>query len=606
MKLITNYNEITRRANLYRLSLDTLKNLDDVYTKSILLEALGNPISVMPNYPSVADIVPNISSSLNIYFKTAISKIHAFNQFLNQAEINIKLFNDQIQQFYIVNRKNIRETQRLFQLSQIKNRVFNSNSLVKNTFQDALKLHQGFLFDPKTNIALSSKDICNPSDESLTIQEISNYQIRSKYIYLDYSKTSGEIWGSTFDDVYNIYDEAKIFRCILRKPRKDIFFNNEYLSIGANISLIFDFELKKYFNSLRIAEASLKKLTIEKDDIEYLNENNEWVPIDFNYDNLKDNYNVFFDTIYTDKIRITFKQRAFLDIENDINEQSYLKSFNQTLDNVLTETIYYYYDLSIAEISFEYSVYRNKGIYRSNELLSIYKPMSLRFIAEHLFKDPDVVTELYLRVILYNDKDMVPKILEGINEELRTTNPVVDEIIPVNSDFEYEDILVPTKIMSGSFESLLTFLPSKVSDMVFQGIDPANVEFKIELLGQSLTLDEITFDSLSSYKTKQIKVIVNETYNFTKKYSVKYRIKDNVRHFLGESCSYFNGQITFKNEYQESIGFLQPIIMIRSKSKYNDSTSVISSYKLIVQEKEYTNKKNITFDIFLAENRGVV
>jgi hypothetical protein len=599
MKLVTNYNEITRRANLYRLSLDTLKGLDDIYTKNILLSALGSPLEPLPNNPSVADTAPGIGSNLNKYFKTAIGRIHAFNDFLNQAETNIKLFNDQIEQFYIVNRKNIRETQRLFQLSQIKNRIFNSNSLVKNTFQDALKLHQGFLFDPKTNSALSSKDICNPSAESLTIQEISNYQIRSKYIYLDYSKTSGEIWGSTFDDVYNIYDQGKIFRCIMRKPRKDIFFNNEYLSKGANICLIFDFELKKYFNSLKISEASLKKLTIEKDDIEYLNSNGDWQSIDFNYDNLKDNYNVFFDTIYTDKIRITFKQRAFLDIENDIDEQSYLKSFHQTTESTLTETTYYYYDLSIGEISFEYSIYRNKGIYRSNELLSIYKPMSLRFVVEHLFKDPDVVTELYLRVMLYNDKDIVPKILDGVNEELRTSNPAVDEIIPVNSDFEYEDIIIPTRITSDSFESLLTFMPSKKSEITFEGITPDKVTFKLNNL-------EIDIDAINNYKSKQIKIVVNEPYDFTKKYSIKYRIKDNMNHFLGESCRYFNGQIVFNDKYQESIGFIQPIIIIRSKSKYNDSTNVISSYKLIVQEKEYTNKKNITFDIFLAENRGVV
>ncbi len=600
MKLVTNYNEIKKRANMYRLSLDTLKNLDDVYTKTIFMQALGDPITAQPNYPSIVDLVPSLSSNINTYLKSAISRIYAFNEFLNQAEINIKLFNNQIEQFYIINRKNVRESQRLFQLSQIKNRVFNSNSMVKNSFQDALKLHQGFLFDPKTNSALSSKDICNPSEESLTIQEISNYKIRSKYIYLDYSKTSGEIWGSTFDDVYNIYDTNKIFRCIMRKPRRDVFFNNEYLSNGVNLCLIFDFELKKYFNSLRISEASLKKITIEKDDIEFLNKNGVWESLSFNYDNLKDNYNIFFDTIYTDKIRITFKQRAFLDIENDINEESYSKSFDQTIDNNLTESSYYYYDLSIGEVSFEYSVYRNKGIYRSNELLSIYKPMSLRFIVEHLFKDPDVATELYLRIMLYNDKDIVPKILNGINEELRISTPSIDEIIPVSSDFEYEEILVPSRITGDSFESLLTFLPEKKDEIIFEGTSLNQVKFKIG------DLEIQNIDLITNYRSKQIKVVVNERYDFTKKYSMKYKLRNNINHFLGDSCFYHNGEISFMEKYQESIGFIQPIIVIRSKSKYNDSTNVISSYKLIVQEKEYTNKKNITFDIFLAENRGVV
>ncbi len=602
IKLISNYNEITRRAILHRYKLDSYNDNNDPFSRTLYENLLVKEISL----DFLKDAVPNgnylnnLSHNLSNYFKTKMTQIKILNEFFIEAELNSKKLNDNIKQFYIINRKNLRETEKLLNLSQIKNRVFNSNSLIKNTFQDSLKLHEGFLFDPKTNAALSSKDICNPSEESLTIQEISNYKFKSKFIHVDHSKTSGEIWGNDYSNLYNIYDEGKIFRCIMRKSRRDIFANNEYLSSGATLSLIFDFEIKKYFNSIRISEASLKKITIEENAIEYLNNQNQWVQLEFNYDKLKDNYNIFFDSIYTNQIRITFKQLTFVDIEGDVNETSYSKSFYQTIENTETDFLYYYYDLSISEISFEYSTYRNKGIYRSNELLSVYKPMSLRFKTDILFSDPDVVVEKYLRIMLFTDRDVVAKIFQDTNSEIKLNMAIIDEVIPVNESFYHEDILVPTKISEDYFESKLTFLPEKDS-LEYEGFDQSEIKFYN--LNDSIIEDT---DVLSIYNSGGIKIRINKKYDFTKKYSLKYRIRDNVKNFLGRSCFLLNGQIEFLPLYQESIGFIQPIILIRSKSKFNDSTSVVSSYKLIVQEKEYTNKKNITFDIFLAENKGVI
>lgn len=469
----------------------------------------------------------------------------------------------------------------LFQ-ARLKHKYITSKVYFVNSFEDSNSKFNKFIIDPKTLSSLKNNQICNGTNNTLTLNEIRNHEIYCKKITIDYSKTNCEIWH--IDELSNIIKEESNFRCITRKQRTNVFSNYEVVNNAATISYIFDFKNIRKINNIKVQENSIHKFIIEKDDIEYLDSTNNFVSIT-NSSEYIDNELIFFPTVETSKIRITFKQLAFVDIEKDIrNENSDL-----FFDSYKDQTYYYYYDMSLSQIDFFYSIYESQSIYRSANIYSFKSPLTISFEENLLYESENTFVEKYLNITLYGDKESMFLNEKGIMiRDFNRAKPSFSGVIPITQNYNFSELLIPEIVKGSASYCRLTFVPQ-------------DIEVYINGRRSSLydnNLNEIT-TPITNYRCGNYYVqIIN--YSFLKQYKASYFLNTTENLVLNEyDFQLEDGNIKVPIGFQDSIGFVQPIIVLRNKSIHNDDTCVINNYAILIEEKESSGN-----DIVFEDSKG--
>ncbi|CAB4160321.1 hypothetical protein UFOVP724_148 [uncultured Caudovirales phage] len=472
--------------------------------------------------------------------------------------------------------------------TKLKNKYPTSSFYIVNDFQDSNSNSRYLLNDPKTNLVMNFNQICNGSKQTLTLNEVSNLKIKPKEIYIKNDECNCHLWE--MDNLYNLTDENKNFRCVVRKKRTNVFSNVDMENSAALLTIVFDFKNIRKLNSLKINENSISKMILEKDDIRFWNVSKKRYESITNSSDYIDGNLVFFNTIETSKIKITLKQLAFLDINQNYDSNALPVDLRDQSNK--DDSYYYYYDMSISEIEFYYSVYRSQSIYRSNLLYGFNKPQSISFEENYLFYDNSTMIEKYLYVITYGDKETMFLNEKGVSiRDFSRAKPSFEGILPITNDYIYSEIALPSFFKDNYAYCKLTFIPN-ISTLRLNNevIDLFNSK------GEQIT-------TISDF-TAGLYYLKIPNYSYTKSYLIDYEIDTSEKCILTNGFSLENGSIIVPETLQESIGFIQPIIIMRNKSNFNDSTKVIKNYGLIVEEKEVSNNI-INYDIFIAETKGV-
>lgn len=471
--------------------------------------------------------------------------------------------------------------------ARLKNKYPTSNIYITNDFQDSNSKSKSLLTDPKTNISFNSLEICNGSKQTLTLNERINYRIKPKETYIKYNECNCFIWE--IDDLNNLSDETKNFRCIVRKKRSNVLSNKDIENSSALLTIVFDFKTVRKINSLRINENCISKMILEKDDIQFL-EKNRYKSIS-NSSDYVDGELIFFNTIETSRIKITFKQLAFLDISQDIKTNSLPVDLYS--DKESTDDYFYYYDMSLSEVEFNYSIYKPQSLYRSNYIYGFKKPQSISFEETYSFYDNTSFVEKYVYLILYGDKESSFLNEKGISvRDFSRSKPSFEGLLPITNEYRYKELALPTFFNGIDAYCKLTFVPVISSILLnFQNVS-------------IFTRDMNPVEQISNYEAGSYFVKISN-YSYSQEYILEYNINTNEKTTIFNDFVFENGSISIPEKFSNSIGFIQPVIILRNKSMYNDSTCVIKSYGLIVEEKESLENNVLNYDIFLAENRGL-
>lgn len=472
--------------------------------------------------------------------------------------------------------------------AKLKNKYPTSTFHIVNDFQDSNSNFRYLLNDPKTNFFIKTNQICNGLKQSLTLNEVSNQKIKPREIYIKSDECNCEIWE--IDNLYNLIDEDKNFRCVTRKKRTNVFSNIDVENSSALITIVFDFKNIRKINSLKISENSISKMILEKDDIRIWDVKTKKYKSIINSSEYVDGNLVFFNTVETSKIKITLKQLSFLDIDQNYDSQKLPIDLRDQSNK--DDSYYYYYDMSISEIEFYYSIYQSQSIYRSNLLYGFNKPQSISFEEDYSFNDFTTLTEKYLYIITYGNKESTFLNEKGNSiRDFSRAKPSFEGILPITNDYLYSEIALPSFFKDGYAYCKITFVP------VLNEIFLNDLESKV----YSSDGNEIT--NITDY-TAGIYYVRIYDYSYTKNYVLKYSLNTNEKCILNGNFLLENGSIIVPEHLQESIGFIQPIILMRNKSNFNDSTKVIKNYSLVVEEKEAIGN-TINYDIFIAETKGV-
>jgi len=334
--------------------------------------------------------------------------------------------------------------------------------------------------------------------------------------------------------------------------------------------------------------------------LRYLNLNtNLYEPIQFVSNSLDENIDLYFETFETNKVKITLTQTVWIE-ERKTTEGVYGKIF----------------DYSVDRIQFFYTNYQSFGVFRSNELVPVNSPLSLEYTCDYFFEDEDCYVEYYLDLMLYGEEDF-----DAFNYVKQTENTIIKqtprlkEIIP----YPRETATQKELLAFNSYKAKILFVPSpEVGNLKILRKNKTGLTQLT--LGQDYLLSSDfgeTFSNEVQYNdiTGSYYVKLNIDTDLKRKIFIEseyYALYDvSALFFLNREKTiwFLNNKIVFFKNLQESVGYVRPIIIFRTKDYQFDSTSFISSIKIVCEEKEL-NKDSyielIDFVEYISQGDGNV
>ena len=474
---------------------------------------------------------------------------------------------------------------------------FNKATVINN-FKDSGSQNYSSFLDFKTNTILSRSDMVKSKDQMLHLDQLENNEIVPNELNLVFEET--RFTSLLFqNDINNLLYDLEPFKFIVFCQTKDKQ-NFEIIKDDGQITFMFEFNSPQKINKLRIDSASSSPFIIKQNNLRYLNLNtNLYEPIQFVSNSLDENIDLYFETFETNKVKITLTQTVWIE-ERKTTEGVYGKIF----------------DYSVDRIQFFYTNYQSFGVFRSNELVPVNSPLSLEYTCDYFFEDEDCYVEYYLDLMLYGEEDF-----DAFNYVKQTENTIIKqtprlkEIIP----YPRETATQKELLAFNSYKAKILFVPSpEVGNLKILRKNKTGLTQLT--LGQDYLLSSDfgeTFSNEVQYNdiTGSYYVKLNIDTDLKRKIFIEseyYALYDvSALFFLNREKTiwFLNNKIVFFKNLQESVGYVRPIIIFRTKDYQFDSTSFISSIKIVCEEKEL-NKDSyielIDFVEYISQGDGNV
>lgn len=578
--------ELLIEAAKYRLSYSNLRESNDIIRKRAQGYVINLDFSNYFFYSPRSNEFFTISS-FNDSIKQNIFSIYFFNTLLSEYKKSFSSLVDKLKSFNSKLELDIKYLNSVLEKQKIKTAGNYSKVFLIENFKDSNTENAFHLKDFKTNISLSKENIIDSSYETLNINKTKEEALIPEFVSLIYEETN---FGDNsepliFNDIENILEEKEPFRFVIFKKIED---SNgyKYDIEKVKLTVLFDFNKKVKINNLKIKYACSKPITIEKNALKFFNrKTNSWESLLFS-DTLNNNdSDLFFETIITDKIKITFSQYQHL-------EEKEMNSFVGKI-----------YDLSIDCVLFNFSIFKNMSIYRSADYLILNQPLSLNYDVNYIYEDKDVFVEKYLNINLFGEASFdAYKKKTLLKDDLKRESSRYNSVIPVPTNS-----IVQKELLIFSFGTAkIQFVPKEKTIKIFKNNQTESLVYgsdyvisrnkKSSFLNEEELLDDINLDEryCGNWYVKLLDNGNSVTNQFLNSYRIEYEISPLF--FFDKSIACYNNKIVFNLSVQDSIGFLKPYLILRTKKNNNDSSSIIN--KLLIKCEEKEEKEN---DVQLEE-----
>ena len=331
---------------------------------------------------------------------------------------------------------------------------------------------------------------------------------------------------------------------------------------------------------------------------------------------------IFFNTIRTNKIKISLLQKKYHDTNSVFDEnigsrilkglvsRSYLSAANKEAFSEIKRV----YDLSILHLECSRECNSHLGFYREAEPVTLNKPLSLNIEQETFFKSDNCFIEKYAHIVLYGEESFAAHKKESKN--FNNTKRANIKIPLPNSTYKETELLRFKNGMSkvNLYPKLSLQLPNEVT---VKEINLSEETDRTLVLGEDY---QISLDGGSSFLVEDLGLWIvptgnrPEIYNFLIKllipelsncvYTVEYILNDRIYCGYGNNLMIQNGELIFGKKFQGSVGFVRPSFVLRNQSKTNQS-SKIKTYKVLIEEIDSEENSYIEYETFLEmERRG--
>lgn len=584
--------ELLVEAAQFRLSYSKLKEGKDLLRKRaqgyVINSDFGNYMFYSPRVTEFFTI-----SSFNDSIKQNIFTIYYFNTLLSEYKISFENLIERLKSFNSKTESDIKYLNSVLKKQKIKTINNFSKVYLLDNFKDSNTKNSFHLKDFKTNTSLSKTNIVDSNNESLNINKIKQTQLFPEFVSVVSEETC---FGDSkeplvLNDIENILEEKDPFRFVIYKKIEDVL-GYQYIVDKSYLTIAFDFNRLTRINNLKIVYASSKKILLEGNAIKYFNNaENQWNDLIFSELLTNNNSDLYFETILTDKIKITFTQFQHL-------EEKQIEDFVAKI-----------FDLSIDCVSFYYSTYRNMSLFRSNEYLSLNQPLSLTYDVQYLYEDKDVFVERYLNIILYGEESFDAfKEKSLLKDDLNRETPRFNEVIPVPATSLIQKELLVFSLGTAKIQ----FVPNELSIKIYKNDETIPLIYGIDyllsrdqknsFLLESDLKEEVTLN-LRYAGNWYIKLLNNSNSvedlrtQFLNSYRIEY--ETSPLYFLNKDITCLYNKIVFSPRLQHSIGFTKPYLIFRTKKNNNESSSIIKQLLIKCEERETLKENKLEIEEFV-------
>ena len=488
---------------------------------------------------------------------------------------------------------------------------------VFNKFLEKNLLEQYDFIDNKTNFKVDVTDIASVESNNLTLPVLYESEVSAAKIEVDnLNSFESEVFLKMNNNpVSNILKKDVTYtRLVVKKENLTNGMVNKNKEV--KFTFVVSFNVEKAINKIVLDFASELPIDIVANEIKYY-KNKEWqaLPNLIVYEDSLEDAVLFFDEIYTNKIQIQVKQTKYYDTVSVQDEKVGSEIYRKLINGLDTDIFYNQeenlnvkvYDLSIRSVSFYNKKYKSFGIYRESEIVNINKPISFSMDQKFLIEKENVFLEKEAHVVLYGDNESEAFKTVGDNYQL---TPRVNDILPLPTNLarEVELLFIANTI---GFARLFPDLSKEseganLSDRISVYEDDIELimytDYQVSLDGGSTFIEaEIALSSLLRLFPEKtagdfcIKFL-RET-DITKVYKLEYLLGLDFYLNQSKTISLNNGKVIFSETLQDSVGFIRPRLIFRSKSSNNES-SILEKYKLFIEELPEVKEYDIEYETF--------
>lgn len=540
----------------------------------------------------------------NVKMKTVDQVLDSFynktENWFKSFNKDLKIFKDQVEEI------NLRLNSKYNKVKVVS--LFKEKDFTES--YDIVDLKTGMRFNKEDQVSFKDDSIESPLlyEQKLSITKIDLLAEESflgdTYKPIDVSK-----------DNFDIIRPEKTWRYIVGK--KENWVDGQRRGYRpVSISLVMKFNGEQELNHLYIETASSLPIGIETGNLFYFDNQFGWQA--FEGICVAEEYNrkqIFFNKVNTKKIKIKLTQSKYLENasyseslkEDELIAVSYLNKYPV----LQTPEAYKVYDLSIKEIKASLRINKAFGFYREADALPVNKPISAFMDYKTLYEDPECFIEKSLHIVLYGESD-----IEAFkNKNFRT--PRYNKVVSLpNNKYQEKEILV----FKNNEAKVLLFPKINQSIELSRSIKVYKTKNNIKEL---LTMFNDYYISINEKDSFEEEVITSETLSrkirdkiaghfwiklkstpeFEAVYTVEYILNEDFYLDENKVLKLVNGEIVFPKSLTDSFGFIRPRLIFRSESKMNES-SIISKYRLLVEEKAQEEQAYIEYETFEESQYG--
>ena len=544
--------------------------------------------------------------------KNILSTIYNFNK--KEIEINKQLLflNKSDTNWIKTSRKEFQNLLNEYEEIEISNRTKYNKVKVKSLFSEKDFEEEYDLYDSKENKRLLKNQQCEFKEEGISIARFSEKNILPCNCYLlkERSFLGDDLLAIELSkDAKNTYRKDRVFKAILGRKEEGILGYQEK-NKNVEISFLFEFDCPSELNSISFKSCSSLESYFNIEEIKFFNlKTKEYEKIqNVFYDKEYDFYRIYFDSIVTNKIIVSFYQSKYYDaqkIENNKEEDLLIKrSWVEKNPVIEEEKIVKIYDLSIEHIEFKNIKNKKLGFYRSSEYLILNKPLCCYLDYNTSYKNIDTYIEKYLEIVTFGG-------------ELREANVYTKNIkvtVPIGNKGNLEkEALYPNKNLICKV-NLCPDLKSSENIKVYRKYRNNKEEL---ILGEDYIFSVDGGETFKDAFGNETLSIVDKKYfvgdflikflRENKKYSYHIEYKINEVCWLSETKDMWieNGEVSFSENVSKGKILIRPILVFRNSSEQNVS-SIVSKYFLLSEEIESNKETDNLKEIKIIENENEV
>ena len=581
VKKVFDFKQNLKDMSSYRVSLKNLKtpNLINALKEAEEQRFDKREVSLQTTRRRLSD-----SISLENSYKTISSFMFFQHRNIKQISRIDEEFNNKTYKFISNANKELIKLDDAIKGTELSLNSFFNKAIVRSFFEEKGIDDEAYWYDYKTEKVFSRLDSCHVKNGFIENKLINNLSLDIVSIEVDYAESTFSNQVKAIDinkDTSLIFREGKIWNYIVGV--RDFNEDGQVQSHeSGKLALYVNLDGFNETNHIYIESGSSLPIEFEEASLTYW-DGSAWSALNNVKEiNLFNRKFISFETIYTNKLKLIFKQKSYIDVskikntsfdEENLKEfinRSYLNFFEQEEKSEFKRI----YDLSLKELKVSHKQNWHLGYYRDFNKVFIKNILSCYLEFDYGVEQANSYIEKYLKLDLYGGA-----VYEANKNTSISNTKRLELLVPVpGKELVQKELLVFKNTIAK-----VNFFPKQNLNAISvykEGVElTLGADYLISLNGGTSFLDTINNSEKAIVGNFLVKILNKDS----SEYKIEYELHENIEFLENKNLRIQNGKLAFTKDLKNAKGFVEAMFIIRNKN-VNNLSSNIQSFKYLIEE----------------------